>query len=65
MTINARTEKWQDMLEHYKTYQSIKRFKLKSRTRKGIPDNLLSYVWQLFSGKDKLVKKGLFERLDK
>ena len=53
------------MLEHYKTYQSIKRFKLKSRTRKGIPDNLRSYVWQLFAGKDKLVKKGLFEKLDK
>ena len=65
LKINARTEKWQYMLEHYKTYQSIKRFKLKSRTRKGIPDNLRSYVWQLFAGKDKLVKKGLFEKLDK
>ena len=48
LKVNARTEKWQYMLEHYKTYQSIKRFKLKSRTRKGIPDNLRSYVWQLF-----------------
>ena len=65
LKINARTEKWQYMLEHYKTYQSIKRFKLKSRTRKGIPDNLRSYVWQLFAGKDKLVIKGLFEKLDK
>ena len=65
LKINARTEKWQYMLEHYKTYQSIKRFKLKSRTRKGIPDNLRSYVWQLFAGKDKLVEKGLFEKLDK
>ena len=65
LKINARTEKWQYMLEHYKTYQSIKRFKLKSRTRKGIPDNLRSYVWQLFVGKDKLVIKGLFEKLDK
>ena len=65
LKVNARTEKWQYMLEHYKTYQSIKRFKLKSRTRKGIPDNLRSYVWQLFAGKDKLVKKGLFEKLDK
>ena len=65
LKVNARTEKWQYMLEHYKTYQSIKRFKLKSRTRKGIPDNLRSYVWQLFAGKDKLVKIGLFEKLDK
>ena len=65
LKVNARTEKWQYMLEHYKTYQSIKRFKLKSRTRKGIPDNLRSYVWQLFAGKDKLVIKGLFEKLDK
>ena len=65
LKINARTEKWQYMLAHYKIYQSIKRFKLKSRTRKGIPDNLRSYVWQLFAGKDKLVKKGLFEKLDK
>ena len=65
LKVNARTEKWQYMLEHYKTYQSIKRFKLKSRTRKGIPDNLRSYVWQLFAGKDKLVEKGLFEKLDK
>ena len=38
---------------------------MKSRTRKGIPDNLRSYVWQLFAGKDKLVIKGLFEKLDK
>ena len=65
LKVNARTEKWQYMLEHYKTYQSIKRFKLKSRTRKGIPDNLRSYVWQLFAGKDKLVIKDLFEKLDK
>ena len=55
LKINARTEKWQDMLEHYKKYQTLKKYKLKSRTRKGVPDNLRSYVWQLFAEKDKLV----------
>ena len=65
LKINARTEKWQDMLEHYKKYQTLKKYKLKSRTRKGVPDNLRSYVWQLFAEKDKLVEKNLFEKLDK
>ncbi len=65
LKINARTEKWQYMIKHYKTFQSLKKYKLKSRTRKGIPDSLRSYVWQLFAGKDKLFEKGLFEKLDK
>ena len=45
LKINARTEKWQYMIKHYKTFQSLKKYKLKSRTRKGIPDSLRSYVW--------------------
>ena len=53
------------MLVHYKRYQSIKKYKLKSQTSKGIPDSLRSYVWQLFAQKDKLVQKILFEKLDK
>jgi hypothetical protein len=65
LKINARTEKWQYMIKHYKTFQSLKKYKLKSRTRKGIPDSLRSYVWQLFAKTDKLVEKGLFEKLDK
>ena len=65
LKINARTEKWQHMLEHYKKYRTIKKYKLKSRTRKGIPDGLRSYVWQLFADKDKLIQKNLFENLDK
>ena len=65
LKINARIEKWQYMLAHYKSYQSYKKYKLKSRTRKGIPDSLRSYVWQLFAKTDKLVEKGLFEKLDK
>ena len=65
LTINARTEKWQDMLNNYQKYQTTKRAKLKSRTRKGIPDSLRSIVWQLFAGIDKLKEKNLFENLNK
>ena len=65
LTINARTEKWQDMLNNYQKYQTTKRAKLKSRTRKGIPDSLRSIVWQLFAGTDKLKEKNLFENLNK
>ena len=65
LTINARTEKWQDMLNNYQKYQTTKRAKLKSRTRKGIPDSLRSVVWQLFAGTDKLKEKNLFENLNK
>ena len=65
LTINARTEKWQNMLSNYEKYQTTKRAKLKSRTRKGIPDSLRSIVWQLFAGTDKLKEKNLFENLNK
>ena len=65
LTINARTEKWQDMLNNYQKYQTTKRAKLKSRTRKGIPDSLRSIVWQIFAGIDKLKEKNLFENLNK
>ena len=65
LTINARTEKWQDMLSNYEKYQTTKRAKLKSRTRKGIPDSLRSIVWQLFAESDKLKEKNLFENLNK
>ena len=65
LTINARTEKWQDMLNNYQKYQTTKRAKLKSRTRKGIPDSLRSIVWQLFARTDKLKEKNLFENLNK
>ena len=65
LTINARTEKWQDMLNNFHKYETLKRSKLKSRTRKGIPDSLRSYVWQLFAQSEKFVQKNLFENLDK
>ena len=65
LTINARTEKWQNMLSNYEKYQTTKRAKLKSRTRKGVPDSLRSIVWQLFAESDKLKEKNLFENLNK
>ena len=65
LTINARTEKWKYMIDHLEEYKLKKKKKLKKRTRKGIPDSLRSYIWQLFAGIDKYVQKDLFENLDK
>jgi hypothetical protein len=65
LTINARTEKWRYMLEHIDVYRSKKRNKLKKRTRKGIPDSLRGYIWQLFSKKNKYYMKDLYQNLEK
>ena len=65
LKINARTEKWRYMLEHIDVYKGKKEKKLKERTRKGIPDSLRGYVWQLFSKKDKYYMKYLYENLEK
>lgn len=40
LKINARVEKWNHMLTKFDVYQTSKFSKLKSRTRKGIPDSL-------------------------
>ena len=65
LTINARTEKWRYMLEHIDVYKGKKKKKLKERTRKGIPDSLRGYIWQLFSKMDKYYMKDLFQSLEK
>ena len=65
LTINARTEKWRYMLEHIDVYKGKKKKKLKERTRKGIPDSLRGYVWQLFSKMDKYYMKYLYQNLEK
>ena len=65
LTINARTEKWKYMINNLNEYKNKKKDKLKKRTRKGIPDSLRSYIWQVFGGIDKYIQKGLFEKLDK
>ena len=61
LTINARTEKWRYMLEHFDVYKNRKKKTLKNRTRKGIPDSLRSQIWQLFGEIDKYIKKDEFE----
>jgi len=49
---NARMEKWNEMLinfDNYFIYDRIKFTKLKSRTRKGIPDCYRGIMWQKFA----------------
>ena len=65
LLINSRTEKWIYMLEHYDIFSTKKFSKLKQRTRKGIPDNLRSNVWQLFGEMKKYYKKDLFNKISK
>ena len=62
LLMNSRTEKWMYMLQHY-DYFSTKNFsKLKNRTRKGIPDNLRSNVWQVFAEMKKYYKKDVYQK---
>lgn len=41
---NARVFKWKEMLEEYPEKNSSK---MKSRARKGIPDAIRGYAWQV------------------
>jgi hypothetical protein len=63
LQINARIEKWNYMIEQ-KDFGKKNIRKLKSRTRKGVPDCLRSYVWQIFAEKDKYYQKDIFKKLD-
>ena len=63
LLINSRTEKWLYMLNNYDTFFKKHYKKLKKRTRKGIPDNLRSNVWQVFSDIKTIYKKGLYQEL--
>ena len=65
LQINARMEKWAYMLQHYDEFSKKKFEKLKSRTRKGVPDNFRSAVWQKFAEKEKYYIKDKFNELDK
>ena len=66
LLINARTEKWNDMIQNYDEFYKKKYSKLKSRTRKGIPDCFRSQVWQLFAEEEKYRKgkENIFSELD-
>ena len=65
LKINARIEKWNYMLKNYKEFSTSKRKILKSRTRKGIPDSLRGYVWQLFAEKEKYYVPNIYKDLQK
>ena len=64
LQINARLEKWKFMMENYPEFSTKKYSKLKSRTRKGVPDCLRSYVWQIFAEKEKYEEKNIFSKLE-
>ena len=64
LQVNARIEKWNYMLEHYDEFSTKKRGILKSRARKGIPDSLRGYAWQLFGEKDKFYVPNLYKELE-
>ena len=63
LQINARIEKWNYMIEHQEEFFIKNLRKVKSRTRKGIPDCLRSYVWQIFGEKDKYYQEDIFKKL--
>ena len=64
LQINARMEKWDFMIKHYDDFYKNKFSKLKSRTRKGVPDCFRSEVWQLFAEKKKFYVINKFKSLD-
>ena len=57
-------EKWNYMINNYDEFYNKRFKKLKSRTRKGIPDCFRSQVWQLFAQYNKFYKKNTFKELD-
>ena len=57
LKLNARIEKWNDMIEHFNIYLTSKFSKLKERTRKGIPDSMRGIAWINIAG-IKEFKKG-------
>ena len=63
LKINARIEKWNTMLAQYSTYSTSKFSKLKSRTRKGVPDSLRGYVWQQFANVSSYYKPNIYNSL--
>ena len=64
LKINARVEKWGYMIKNLELYKTKKIKILKERTRKGIPDNLRSYVWQQFAEINKYYNKKLYQDLN-
>ena len=66
LKINARIEKWNVMIEQISSIPNselLKRSKLKSRTRKGIPDSLRGFIWQTFADVNNYYKVDLYKQL--
>ena len=63
LKINARIEKWNTMLSQYELFTKSKFSKLKSRTRKGVPDSLRGYVWQQFAEVSKYHQPNIYKQL--
>lgn len=64
---NARLLKWNKMLLNFEDYKKKNFNKLKSRTRKGIPDCLRGLIWQNYADIDEYRlsedKAGLYDKL--
>lgn len=50
-------EKWAKMLTNFDDYYKNNFDKLKSRTRKGIPDSIRGLIWKYYAGVDKYKEK--------
>lgn len=46
-------EKWNKMLSNFDEYYKKNYNKLKSRTRKGIPDSIRGLIWQIYAEVEK------------
>ena len=64
LQLNARIEKWNYMLTNFKEYTTVHFAKLKTRTRKGIPDNLRCLAWQKLADIDDYYVKDLYKTLN-
>ena len=51
------------MLSQYELFTKSKFSKLKSRTRKGVPDSLRGYVWQQFAEVSKYHQPNIYKQL--
>ena len=60
---NSLLRQWTDMMTNYEKFYSGSFSKLKSRTRKGVPDSIRGLVWQKFSSMSMYYIPGLFQSL--
>jgi len=65
LQLNARLEKWNYMINNYEKFTNKEYRKLKSRTRKGIPDSLRGFIWQKFAEIKNFYVPNLYESLEK